>query len=322
MLLEAAPARPACARSLVASSDKARMETRPTCLYRESHPLQGRFPHDCSKSCRPDHHDVRGARSGLRLHRALRQPVHGVATWNFNRLIPVSPEALRERPFPIRSDGKFVRDFLWRMPRRPTSSWRGGGRRPARRRGLQFRPRASPDDAQRSRERVRWRSWGTDLRPVIRTSRRRDSRAIPGCIQGEIGPRLGPENSAWTKACPRRTVCLVQGPLCGTGRYRRLTRRPIERSGRCVSISAICVTTIPGSWPTIACRSAWWPHEGRDGSRGPIRRDRQPDLHYTGKSCSGTDRPGNPPDVLVTMSGTGALNHYFFRRAGPPTRTS
>ena len=112
MLLEAAR-QTGVRQVLVASSDKAYGDS-PDLPYRESHPLQGRFPYDCSKSCTDLITTMYARTFGLRACIARCGNLFGGGDLNFSRLIPGVIEAtLRERPFLIRSDGKFVRDFLY-----------------------------------------------------------------------------------------------------------------------------------------------------------------------------------------------------------------
>jgi len=98
---------------LVASSDKAYGDS-PNLPYREDHPLQGRFPYDVSKSC-TDLITTMFART-FKLRAAVVRcgNIFGGGDLNFSRLIPgVILATVRGEPFEIRSDGKFVRDFLY-----------------------------------------------------------------------------------------------------------------------------------------------------------------------------------------------------------------
>jgi CDP-glucose 4,6-dehydratase len=98
---------------LVASSDKAYGES-PNLPYREDHPLQGRYPYDVSKSC-ADLITTMYART-FALPAAIVRcgNLFGGGDLNFSRLIPGVIEAtLRNQRFNIRSDGLFVRDFLY-----------------------------------------------------------------------------------------------------------------------------------------------------------------------------------------------------------------
>lgn len=98
---------------VIASSDKAYGDS-DDLPYREDHPLQGRFPYDCSKSCA----DLI-AQTYLNTYQTPVSIVRcanlfGGGDLNFNRLIPgVIRATLRNEPFVIRSDGKFIRDYLY-----------------------------------------------------------------------------------------------------------------------------------------------------------------------------------------------------------------
>ncbi len=112
LLLEAA--RQASAREVViASSDKAygACDRLP---YREDDPLRGTFPYDVSKSC-ADLIGIMYARTyGLPVAMARCANLFGEGDTNTSRLIPGAIQAtLKGEPFVIRSDGKFVRDFLY-----------------------------------------------------------------------------------------------------------------------------------------------------------------------------------------------------------------
>lgn len=112
-LLEACRRNPLVDRIVVASSDKAYGD-QVVLPYREDAPLEGRFPYDCSKSCT----DLI-ARSYFETYAT---PVcitrcgnlFGPGDLNFNRIVPGTIRAaLRgERPT-IRSDGSFVRDYVY-----------------------------------------------------------------------------------------------------------------------------------------------------------------------------------------------------------------
>lgn len=100
-------------RVVVASSDKAYGD-QPVLPYTEDSPLTGRFPYDCSKSCT----DLI-SRSYFETYQV---PVcvtrcgnlFGPGDLNWNRIIPGTlRSAIRgERPI-VRSDGKFVRDYVY-----------------------------------------------------------------------------------------------------------------------------------------------------------------------------------------------------------------
>ncbi len=98
---------------IVASSDKAYGDSMQL-PYREDHPLQGRFPYDCSKSCADLISTMYAKTYGLGVAIARCGNLFGGGDLNFSRLIPgVIMATLRGQPFKIRSDGSFVRDFLY-----------------------------------------------------------------------------------------------------------------------------------------------------------------------------------------------------------------
>ncbi|MDX2087586.1 MAG: GDP-mannose 4,6-dehydratase [Kofleriaceae bacterium] len=100
-------------RVVVASSDKAYGD-QPELPYKEDSPLEGRFPYDCSKSCT----DLI-ARSYFETYQV---PVcitrcgnlFGPGDLNWNRIVPGTiRSALRGEKPVIRSDGSFVRDYVY-----------------------------------------------------------------------------------------------------------------------------------------------------------------------------------------------------------------
>jgi CDP-glucose 4,6-dehydratase len=98
---------------LVASSDKAYGES-PNLPYREDYPLQGRFPYDVSKSCADLITSMYARTYGLPAAIVRCGNLFGGGDLNFSRLIPGVIEAtLRGERFKIRSDGLFVRDFVY-----------------------------------------------------------------------------------------------------------------------------------------------------------------------------------------------------------------
>jgi CDP-glucose 4,6-dehydratase len=112
MLLEAAR-QVGVNQVIVASSDKAYGDSA-SLPYREDHPLQGRFPYDVSKSCADLITTMYARTYGLRTGIVRCGNLFGGGDLNFSRLIPgVIRATLRNDPFQIRSDGKFVRDFLY-----------------------------------------------------------------------------------------------------------------------------------------------------------------------------------------------------------------
>ncbi|MBV8673317.1 MAG: GDP-mannose 4,6-dehydratase [Acidobacteriaceae bacterium] len=98
---------------VIASSDKAYGATE-NLPYRETHPLQGRYPYDVSKSCADLIAQMYAATYGLKTTIARCGNLFGGGDLNFSRTIPgVIKATLAGDPFIIRSDGKFVRDFLY-----------------------------------------------------------------------------------------------------------------------------------------------------------------------------------------------------------------
>lgn len=98
---------------VVASSDKA-YGANPNLPYLESHPLHGRYPYDVSKSCADLITQMYAATYGLKTAIARCGNLFGPGDLNFSRTIPgVIQSTLAGERFVIRSDGKFIRDFLY-----------------------------------------------------------------------------------------------------------------------------------------------------------------------------------------------------------------
>jgi CDP-glucose 4,6-dehydratase len=98
---------------VVASSDKA-YGASDELPYREDHPLQGKYPYDVSKSCADLISTMYAATYGLPVVIARCANLFGGGDLNFSRTIPGAILAtLLGQRFLIRSDGKFVRDFLY-----------------------------------------------------------------------------------------------------------------------------------------------------------------------------------------------------------------
>ena len=98
---------------IVASSDKAYGDS-DKLPYFEDHPLRGRFPYDCSKSCTDLITSMFAHTYGLRTVIARCGNLFGGGDLNLSRLVPGAILAtLRNQRFLIRSDGLFVRDFLY-----------------------------------------------------------------------------------------------------------------------------------------------------------------------------------------------------------------
>lgn len=98
---------------IVASSDKA-YGASDHLPYREDHPLRGLYPYDVSKSC-TDLLTTMYARTFALPTGVVRcGNLFGGGDLNFSRLIPgVVQATLRNKPFVIRSDGQFIRDFIY-----------------------------------------------------------------------------------------------------------------------------------------------------------------------------------------------------------------
>lgn len=98
---------------VVASSDKAygSAEKLP---YDESFPMQGIYPYDCSKSCADLITAMYAETYRLPVCVVRCANLYGGGDLNFNRVIPGAIQAaLRGERFVIRSDGHFIRDFLY-----------------------------------------------------------------------------------------------------------------------------------------------------------------------------------------------------------------
>jgi len=112
-LLEACRRSPMVAEIIVASSDKA-YGASSELPYHEDARLEGRHPYDVSKSCADLIAQSFAATYGLKVAITRLANCYGGGDLNFNRLVPGTiRSALRgERPV-IRSDGQFVRDYLY-----------------------------------------------------------------------------------------------------------------------------------------------------------------------------------------------------------------
>lgn len=99
--------------TLVASSDKAYGASLHL-PYEETHPLQGRYPYDVSKSCVDLISTMYGLTYGMRVGVVRCANLFGGGDLNLSRMLPDLIRAtLRGEKFVIRSDGKYVRDFLY-----------------------------------------------------------------------------------------------------------------------------------------------------------------------------------------------------------------
>jgi CDP-glucose 4,6-dehydratase len=100
-------------QTIIASSDKAYGES--TVLpYTEDHPMLGKYPYDCSKSCTDLLAQTYLATYAMPVSIVQCANIFGGGDLNFNRLIPGLIRAtVQGEPFVIRSDGKFVRDYIY-----------------------------------------------------------------------------------------------------------------------------------------------------------------------------------------------------------------
>jgi CDP-glucose 4,6-dehydratase len=100
-------------QAVIASTDKA-YGASPDLPYRETHPLQGRYPYDVSKSCADLISTMYATTYGLPVCIMRCANLFGGGDLNFSRTIPgVIQATLKGERFVIRSDGQFVRDFLY-----------------------------------------------------------------------------------------------------------------------------------------------------------------------------------------------------------------
>lgn len=98
---------------IVASSDKAYGDS-DRLPYREDYPLRGRFPYEVSKSCTDLITAMYAHTYGTSTAIVRCGNLFGGGDLNFSRLIPgVIASTLRGENFVIRSDGLYVRDFLY-----------------------------------------------------------------------------------------------------------------------------------------------------------------------------------------------------------------
>jgi CDP-glucose 4,6-dehydratase len=112
-LLEACRSYGGCGEIVVASSDKAygQQEELP---YRESFPMQGRYPYDVSKSCADLIARAYAATYSLPVTVTRLANLYGPGDLNFNRLIPGTIRSiLLGEPVLVRSDGTLQREYLF-----------------------------------------------------------------------------------------------------------------------------------------------------------------------------------------------------------------
>ena len=112
-VLEACRRSPAVKQIVVASSDKA-YGSHEDLPYTEEPPLQGRHPYDVSKSCADLIAQCYAATYGTPVAVTRCGNFYGGGDLNWNRIVPGTIRSVLrgERPV-IRSDGQFVRDYLY-----------------------------------------------------------------------------------------------------------------------------------------------------------------------------------------------------------------
>ena len=169
---------------VVASSDKAYGESADL-PYTETHPLQGKYPYDCSKSCADLISQMYLATYDLPVSVIRCANLFGGGDLNFSRTIPgVIRATLENKPFVIRSDGQFVRDFLYVKDAADCYLFLAeSARQGAPTRCVQFQP-GSPMDGASMRE-SRSRVDGADRSGTgdSESGQRRDPRAIYELLQ-------------------------------------------------------------------------------------------------------------------------------------------
>ncbi len=98
---------------LIASSDKA-YGASADLPYHETHPLRGAYPYDVSKSCADLIARMYASTYGLRVGITRCANLFGGGDFNFSRTIPgLIRSTYQGERFAIRSDGLFVRDYLY-----------------------------------------------------------------------------------------------------------------------------------------------------------------------------------------------------------------
>jgi CDP-glucose 4,6-dehydratase len=112
-VLEAARRSPTVKQIVVASSDKA-YGSQEKLPYSEETPLEGRHPYDASKSCADLIAQMYAHSYALPVCITRCGNFYGPGDLNWNRIVPgtLRSALLGQRPI-IRSDGKFVRDYLY-----------------------------------------------------------------------------------------------------------------------------------------------------------------------------------------------------------------
>ncbi|HET9929447.1 MAG TPA: NAD-dependent epimerase/dehydratase family protein, partial [Polyangiaceae bacterium] len=112
LLLEAARRSPRVRQVVVASSDKA-YGSCPTLPYTEDTPLRGEHPYDVSKSCADLIAQSYAKTYQLPVVVTRCGNFYGGGDLNWNRIVPGTIRSLYRKQAPvIRSDGKYVRDYI------------------------------------------------------------------------------------------------------------------------------------------------------------------------------------------------------------------
>ncbi|MCX7704685.1 MAG: GDP-mannose 4,6-dehydratase [bacterium] len=106
--------RAGCVKTIIiASSDKAYGEHKKL-PYKESMPLKGNHPYDVSKSCADLIAQMYHHTFGLGVIITRCGNIYGPGDFNFSRLVPDAIRcAISGETFFIRSDGKFIRDYIY-----------------------------------------------------------------------------------------------------------------------------------------------------------------------------------------------------------------
>jgi CDP-glucose 4,6-dehydratase len=112
-VLEAARRSPTVKQIIVASSDKA-YGAQSTLPYSETSPLEGRHPYDVSKSCADLIAQMYARTFALPVCVTRCGNFYGPGDLNWNRIVPGTfRSAILGQPPIVRSDGKFVRDYIF-----------------------------------------------------------------------------------------------------------------------------------------------------------------------------------------------------------------
>ena len=100
-------------RVVIASSDKA-YGTKHELPYKESMPLEGKYPYEVSKSCADLISQSYFHSYGLPVAIARCGNVYGGGDLNWSRIVPGAIRAaIQQNPLKIRSDGRYVRDYIY-----------------------------------------------------------------------------------------------------------------------------------------------------------------------------------------------------------------